>query len=96
MFCSTEPELKQWLYHLEKQIHLNGGSLGLPLVAQVGAWGWDAWAQCWVDAVLCSVLPLHHLLQPLGLGLGKFSLKIRSLLSISKGTAHLCSAPSLG
>ncbi|XP_003642573.2 pleckstrin homology domain-containing family N member 1 [Gallus gallus] len=39
VFCSTEPELKQWLYHLEKQIHLNGGSLGLPLVAQ------DDWKQ---------------------------------------------------
>ncbi|NWQ78119.1 PKHN1 protein, partial [Columbina picui] len=34
VFCSTESELKQWLYHLEKQIQLNGGSLGLPFLAQ--------------------------------------------------------------
>ncbi|NXJ08207.1 PKHN1 protein, partial [Odontophorus gujanensis] len=34
VFCPTELELKQWLYHLEKQIQLNGGSLGLPFVAQ--------------------------------------------------------------
>ncbi|XP_065594058.1 pleckstrin homology domain-containing family N member 1 isoform X2 [Cyrtonyx montezumae] len=39
VFCPTELELKQWLYHLEKQIHLNGGSLGLPSVAQ------DDWKQ---------------------------------------------------
>ncbi|POI32939.1 hypothetical protein CIB84_003308, partial [Bambusicola thoracicus] len=39
VFCPTEPELKQWLYHLEKQIHLNGGSLGLPFIAQ------DGWKQ---------------------------------------------------
>ncbi|KAM9521152.1 pleckstrin homology domain-containing family N member 1 isoform 2-T3 [Guaruba guarouba] len=34
VFCSTESELKQWLYHLEKQIQLNGGSLGLPFLSQ--------------------------------------------------------------
>ncbi|XP_010212475.1 PREDICTED: pleckstrin homology domain-containing family N member 1 [Tinamus guttatus] len=37
VFCPTESELKQWLYHLEKQIQLNGGSLGLPLLSQ-SAW----------------------------------------------------------
>ncbi|XP_068271098.1 pleckstrin homology domain-containing family N member 1 [Nyctibius grandis] len=39
VFCPTESELKQWLYHLEKQIQLNGGSLGLPFLSQ------DAWKQ---------------------------------------------------
>ncbi|XP_072210700.1 pleckstrin homology domain-containing family N member 1 [Excalfactoria chinensis] len=39
VFCPTETELKQWLYHLEKQIHLNGGSLSLPFIAQ------DDWKQ---------------------------------------------------
>ncbi|NXF05319.1 PKHN1 protein, partial [Smithornis capensis] len=34
VFCPTESELKQWLYHLEKQIQLNGGSLALPLLSQ--------------------------------------------------------------
>ncbi|NXE94836.1 PKHN1 protein, partial [Menura novaehollandiae] len=34
VFCPTEAELKQWLYHLEKQIQLNGGSLALPLLSQ--------------------------------------------------------------
>ncbi|NXT85712.1 PKHN1 protein, partial [Zapornia atra] len=34
VFCSTESELKQWLYHLEKQIQLNGGRLGLPFLSQ--------------------------------------------------------------
>ncbi|XP_076212334.1 pleckstrin homology domain-containing family N member 1 isoform X4 [Aptenodytes patagonicus] len=34
VFCPTESELKQWLYHLEKQIQLNGGSLGLPFLSQ--------------------------------------------------------------
>ncbi|KAM6371373.1 pleckstrin homology domain-containing family N member 1 isoform 2-T2 [Pluvialis apricaria] len=34
VFCPTESELKQWLYHLEKQIQLNGGSLGLPCLSQ--------------------------------------------------------------
>ncbi|NWV29603.1 PKHN1 protein, partial [Origma solitaria] len=34
VFCPSEAELKQWLYHLEKQIQLNGGSLALPLLAQ--------------------------------------------------------------
>ncbi|NWX18649.1 PKHN1 protein, partial [Aegotheles bennettii] len=34
VFCPTESELKQWLYHLEKQIQLNGGSLGLPFFSQ--------------------------------------------------------------
>lgn len=38
VFCPTESELKQWLYHLEKQIQLNGGSLGLPFLAQVSLW----------------------------------------------------------
>uniref|UniRef100_A0A8B9BRB4 Pleckstrin homology domain containing N1 n=1 Tax=Anser brachyrhynchus TaxID=132585 RepID=A0A8B9BRB4_9AVES len=39
VFCPTESELKQWLYHLEKQIHLNGGSLGLPFLSQVSVLG---------------------------------------------------------
>uniref|UniRef100_U3IKQ7 Pleckstrin homology domain containing N1 n=1 Tax=Anas platyrhynchos platyrhynchos TaxID=8840 RepID=U3IKQ7_ANAPP len=39
VFCPTESELKQWLYHLEKQIQLNGGSLGLPFLPQ------DDWQQ---------------------------------------------------
>ncbi|NWS21748.1 PKHN1 protein, partial [Pachyramphus minor] len=34
VFCPTESELKQWLYHLEKQIQLNGGSLALPFLPQ--------------------------------------------------------------
>ncbi|XP_075577846.1 pleckstrin homology domain-containing family N member 1 [Pelecanus crispus] len=34
VFCPTESELKQWLYHLEKQIQLNGGSLSLPFLSQ--------------------------------------------------------------
>ncbi|NXN31798.1 PKHN1 protein, partial [Nycticryphes semicollaris] len=34
VFCPTESELKQWLYHLEKQIQLNGGSLSLPFFSQ--------------------------------------------------------------
>ncbi|KFO86200.1 Pleckstrin homology domain-containing family N member 1, partial [Buceros rhinoceros silvestris] len=34
VFCPSESELKQWLYHLEKQIHLNGGSLSLPFLSQ--------------------------------------------------------------
>ncbi|XP_069638714.1 pleckstrin homology domain-containing family N member 1 isoform X2 [Haliaeetus albicilla] len=34
VFCPTESELKQWLYHLEKQIQLNGGSLDLPFLSQ--------------------------------------------------------------
>ncbi|NXR45030.1 PKHN1 protein, partial [Hippolais icterina] len=34
VFCPSEAELKQWLYHLEKQIQLCGGSLALPLLAQ--------------------------------------------------------------
>ncbi|XP_010289233.1 PREDICTED: pleckstrin homology domain-containing family N member 1, partial [Phaethon lepturus] len=34
VFCPTESELKQWLYHLEKQIQLNGGRLGLPFLSQ--------------------------------------------------------------
>lgn len=36
VFCPSEAELKQWLYHLEKQIQLCGGRLALPLLAQVG------------------------------------------------------------
>ncbi|XP_009870776.1 PREDICTED: pleckstrin homology domain-containing family N member 1, partial [Apaloderma vittatum] len=39
VFCPTESELKQWLYHLEKQIQLNGGSLALPFLSQ------DDWKQ---------------------------------------------------
>lgn len=35
VFCPSEAELKQWLYHLEKQIQLCGGSLALPLLPQV-------------------------------------------------------------
>ncbi|KAM6402502.1 pleckstrin homology domain-containing family N member 1 [Rhynochetos jubatus] len=34
VFCPTESELKQWLYHLEKQIQLNGGNAGLPFLSQ--------------------------------------------------------------
>ncbi|XP_035758036.1 pleckstrin homology domain-containing family N member 1 [Egretta garzetta] len=34
VFCPSEEELKQWLYHLEKQIQLNGGSLALPFLSQ--------------------------------------------------------------
>ncbi|XP_030819707.1 pleckstrin homology domain-containing family N member 1 isoform X1 [Camarhynchus parvulus] len=34
VFCQSEAELKQWLYHLEKQIQLCGGSLALPLLPQ--------------------------------------------------------------
>ncbi|NWZ16245.1 PKHN1 protein, partial [Agelaius phoeniceus] len=34
VFCQSEAELKQWLYHLEKQIQLCGGSLALPLLSQ--------------------------------------------------------------
>ncbi|NWW60570.1 PKHN1 protein, partial [Ifrita kowaldi] len=34
VFCPSEAELKQWLYHLEKQIQLCGGSLALPLLSQ--------------------------------------------------------------
>nr|XP_031362492.1 pleckstrin homology domain-containing family N member 1 [Lonchura striata domestica] len=36
VFCPSEAELKQWLYHLEKQIQLCGGSLALPLLCQSG------------------------------------------------------------
>ncbi|XP_059343614.1 pleckstrin homology domain-containing family N member 1 [Ammospiza nelsoni] len=34
VFCQSKAELKQWLYHLEKQIQLCGGSLALPLLSQ--------------------------------------------------------------
>ncbi|NXH90823.1 PKHN1 protein, partial [Edolisoma coerulescens] len=34
VFCPSEAELKQWLYHLEKQIQLCGGRLALPLLSQ--------------------------------------------------------------
>ncbi|NXE71101.1 PKHN1 protein, partial [Calcarius ornatus] len=34
VFCQSQAELKQWLYHLEKQIQLCGGSLALPLLSQ--------------------------------------------------------------
>ncbi|XP_063273469.1 pleckstrin homology domain-containing family N member 1 isoform X2 [Prinia subflava] len=37
VFCPSEAELKLWLYHLEKQIQLCGGSLALPLLSQ-GGW----------------------------------------------------------
>ncbi|XP_056364306.1 pleckstrin homology domain-containing family N member 1 isoform X2 [Oenanthe melanoleuca] len=36
VFCPSEAELRQWLYHLEKQIQLCGGSLALPLLSQAG------------------------------------------------------------
>ncbi|XP_032935185.1 pleckstrin homology domain-containing family N member 1 [Catharus ustulatus] len=36
VFCPSEAELKQWLYHLEKQIQLCGGRLALPLLSQSG------------------------------------------------------------
>ncbi|XP_066196432.1 pleckstrin homology domain-containing family N member 1 [Sylvia atricapilla] len=36
VFCPSEAELRQWLYHLEKQIQLCGGSLALPLLSQSG------------------------------------------------------------
>ncbi|XP_058711368.1 pleckstrin homology domain-containing family N member 1 isoform X2 [Poecile atricapillus] len=36
VFCPSEAELKQWLYHLEKQIQLCGGGLALPLLSQSG------------------------------------------------------------
>ncbi|XP_039940673.1 pleckstrin homology domain-containing family N member 1 [Hirundo rustica] len=39
VFCPSEAELKQWLYHLEKQIQLCGGNLALPLLAQVSGAG---------------------------------------------------------
>lgn len=39
VFCPSESELKQWLYHLEKQIQLNGGSLSLPFLSQVSVPG---------------------------------------------------------
>ncbi|NWW82809.1 PKHN1 protein, partial [Climacteris rufus] len=34
VFCPSESELRQWLYHLEKQIQLSGGRLALPLLPQ--------------------------------------------------------------
>ncbi|NXH94885.1 PKHN1 protein, partial [Pachycephala philippinensis] len=34
VFCPSEAELKQWLYHLEKQIQLCGGRPALPLLCQ--------------------------------------------------------------
>ncbi|KAL8198380.1 UNVERIFIED_CONTAM: hypothetical protein K2H54_007986 [Gekko kuhli] len=34
VYCPDRSELNRWLYHLEKQIHLNGGSLDLPFLAQ--------------------------------------------------------------
>ncbi|XP_063173566.1 pleckstrin homology domain-containing family N member 1 [Candoia aspera] len=36
IYCSSQAELKHWLYHLDKQIHLNGGHPDLPLVTQSG------------------------------------------------------------
>ncbi|XP_009067813.1 PREDICTED: pleckstrin homology domain-containing family N member 1 [Acanthisitta chloris] len=34
VFCPTEAELKQWLYHLKKQIHLSGGNLSFSFFFQ--------------------------------------------------------------
>ncbi|XP_008116793.2 pleckstrin homology domain-containing family N member 1 [Anolis carolinensis] len=34
VYCPNRTEVKRWLYHLEKQIHLNGGSLELPFLTQ--------------------------------------------------------------
>ncbi|NXD31836.1 PKHN1 protein, partial [Spelaeornis formosus] len=34
VFCPSEAELKLWLFHLERQIQLCGGSLALPLLSQ--------------------------------------------------------------
>ncbi|XP_074831823.1 pleckstrin homology domain-containing family N member 1 [Carettochelys insculpta] len=34
VYCPSELELKQWLYHLEKQIHLNGGNLNGSFISQ--------------------------------------------------------------
>ncbi|XP_054857001.1 pleckstrin homology domain-containing family N member 1 [Eublepharis macularius] len=34
VYCPNRSELNRWLYHLEKQIHLNGGNLALPFLAQ--------------------------------------------------------------
>ncbi|KAK9392031.1 pleckstrin domain-containing family N member 1 [Crotalus adamanteus] len=35
IYCPSQTELKHWLYHLEKQIDLNGGRPDLPLETQV-------------------------------------------------------------
>uniref|UniRef100_A0A8C8VNK2 Pleckstrin homology domain containing N1 n=1 Tax=Pelusios castaneus TaxID=367368 RepID=A0A8C8VNK2_9SAUR len=35
VYCPSETELKRWLYHLDKQIHLNGGSLDGSFLAQL-------------------------------------------------------------
>uniref|UniRef100_A0A8C0JD89 Pleckstrin homology domain containing N1 n=1 Tax=Chelonoidis abingdonii TaxID=106734 RepID=A0A8C0JD89_CHEAB len=35
VYCPSESELKRWLYHLEKQIHLNGGNLDGSFLSQV-------------------------------------------------------------
>uniref|UniRef100_A0A663LTC0 Pleckstrin homology domain containing N1 n=1 Tax=Athene cunicularia TaxID=194338 RepID=A0A663LTC0_ATHCN len=49
--------LKQWLYHLEKQIQLNGGSLGLPFLSQ-----WRGTQRESLGDVLCvSKVKLQHL-----------------------------------
>ncbi|CAM4672810.1 pleckstrin homology domain-containing family N member 1 [Caretta caretta] len=34
VYCPSESELKRWLYHLEKQIHLNGGNLDGSFLSQ--------------------------------------------------------------
>nr|XP_020637652.1 pleckstrin homology domain-containing family N member 1 [Pogona vitticeps] len=34
VYCPSKSEVKRWLYHLEKQIHLNGGSLDFPFLTQ--------------------------------------------------------------
>ncbi|XP_042335257.1 LOW QUALITY PROTEIN: pleckstrin homology domain-containing family N member 1 [Sceloporus undulatus] len=34
VYCPNKSEVKRWLYHLEKQIHLNGGNLDLPFLTQ--------------------------------------------------------------
>ncbi|XP_030041586.1 pleckstrin homology domain-containing family N member 1 isoform X2 [Microcaecilia unicolor] len=34
VYCPTQQELHKWLYHLEKQIQLNGGNVDIPLPLQ--------------------------------------------------------------
>lgn len=38
VYCPSESELKRWLYHLDKQIHLNGGNLDGSFLTQVSEW----------------------------------------------------------
>ncbi|XP_061457265.1 pleckstrin homology domain-containing family N member 1 [Rhineura floridana] len=51
VYCPSRSELKRWLYHLEKQIHLNGGSLDLPFLTQ------NEWKQSSIgrEQLRCSV-----------------------------------------